>query len=315
MIKSIFRKIGFISIEVVIVGALVLGAGFATVTAFNSQATSAKTDWTGQLTNSQLDFSYEKELTSDQMFQLKSAVLSSISLNELKESVLALIDFKLIQGELIDASVIEQIKNDVLDALGETSPGGSVTETDLEQLKTEILALIPTNADTLDGFHAFHFATKASPTFTGVVGAEQVKFPSNAVQSTDANTLDDYEEGTFVPSFSATGATFTYDSRSGVYTKIGRQVTVSISIDVSNRTGTGSSAVTIAGLPFATMSGHDYGFAGSIGLHEFSKTPLIFTRASSNVLVIYKDDKGRAPMTASMVSPGQYTITITYFAG
>jgi len=54
-----------------------------------------------------------------------------------------------------------------------------------------------------------------------------ITFPTTAVASTDANTLDDYEEGTFTPSYESLGATWTtYYEQVGWYTKIGRAVTI-----------------------------------------------------------------------------------------
>ena len=72
------------------------------------------------------------------------------------------------------------------------------------------------------------------------------QFPSVQVPSADANTLDDYEEGTWTPSV---GGTATYTLQSGRYTKIGRCVFVSGQILI-NVIGTGSVS-TISGLPFA----------------------------------------------------------------
>jgi hypothetical protein len=61
----------------------------------------------------------------------------------------------------------------------------------------------------------------------GVVdlGKGQLKFPASQNASSDPNTLDDYEEGTFTPSFSNLSGTATYDSR---YLKIGRIVYISL---------------------------------------------------------------------------------------
>ena len=49
---------------------------------------------------------------------------------------------------------------------------------------------------------------------------EGIKFPATNDVSTDANTLDDYEEGTFTPTF----ANITAGTAEGRYTKIGRMV-------------------------------------------------------------------------------------------
>jgi hypothetical protein len=72
-----------------------------------------------------------------------------------------------------------------------------------------------------------------------------ITFPATAVACTDANTLDDYEEGTWTPSL---GGTATYNFQSATYTKVGRQVVVNCYLDVAS-IGTGS-ANAISGLPF-----------------------------------------------------------------
>ena len=55
----------------------------------------------------------------------------------------------------------------------------------------------------------------------------QLKFPATANPSTDANTLDDYREGTCTPtvSFNTAGtSSFGYATQTGTYIKIGRKV-------------------------------------------------------------------------------------------
>lgn len=76
-------------------------------------------------------------------------------------------------------------------------------------------------------------------------------FPATQVPSSNVNTLDDYEEGTFTPTLVGltTAGSGTYISRVGSYTKIGRQVTFLINIVTSSHTGTGDMQIT--GLPFA----------------------------------------------------------------
>lgn len=76
--------------------------------------------------------------------------------------------------------------------------------------------------------------------------AGQIKFPATQNASTNANTLDDYEEGTWTPSV---GGTATYTTQTGTYTKIGRLVIAQFNIQVATL-GTGSNTL-ISGLPFA----------------------------------------------------------------
>jgi hypothetical protein len=73
----------------------------------------------------------------------------------------------------------------------------------------------------------------------------------------DANSLDDYEEGTWTPSI---GGTATYSQQVGIYTKVGRLVTASFLLTVTTR-GTGSQQA-ISGLPFTSAANSRY--AGSV---------------------------------------------------
>ena len=99
-------------------------------------------------------------------------------------------------------------------------------------------------------------ATSTTPSFTttiGVGGATPaasgagITFPATKSPSADANTLDDYEEGTWTPSV---GGTATYTTRSGQYVKIGRVVTV-FGQFVINSIGS-STGQFIGGLPFSS---------------------------------------------------------------
>lgn len=88
-----------------------------------------------------------------------------------------------------------------------------------------------------------------------LVNGGGVQFPATQVPSADANCLDDYEEGTFTPAFSASGATFSYSFQNGSYTKIGRQVffSVDIGLNTSGNTLT-ANPLSITGLPFTASA-------------------------------------------------------------
>ena len=72
-----------------------------------------------------------------------------------------------------------------------------------------------------------------------------------------ANALDDYEEGTYTPSFgyNSDDGNKVYSTQKGSYTKIGRIVIVNICVILTNR-GTGSGQVTVS-LPFAVADALD----------------------------------------------------------
>lgn len=76
-----------------------------------------------------------------------------------------------------------------------------------------------------------------------------------------ANALDDYEEGTWTPTFTFSGGagTLSYSTRSGVYTKVGGMVTVQCLCVVANK-GTASGSMSMI-LPFTSLSGTNYSAA------------------------------------------------------
>jgi hypothetical protein len=62
--------------------------------------------------------------------------------------------------------------------------------------------------------------------------AGQIKFPATQNASAGANTLDDYEEGTWTPSI---GGTATYSFQVGRYTKIGNMVAIQMDLQITGR--------------------------------------------------------------------------------
>ena len=82
-----------------------------------------------------------------------------------------------------------------------------------------------------------------------------IDFSATAGAGSTSELLDDYEEGTFTPTFSATGLTVTYDSQFGGYTKIGNVVYFRIQLGTDAVSGgSGSEALKISGLPFSAGS-------------------------------------------------------------
>jgi len=80
-----------------------------------------------------------------------------------------------------------------------------------------------------------------------------ISFPSTQSASSDANTLDDYEEGTWSAVVAAASGSITaYTIDSANYTKTGNTVYVYVRFTVSNK-GTGSNFV-VSGLPFTAAA-------------------------------------------------------------
>jgi hypothetical protein len=80
-----------------------------------------------------------------------------------------------------------------------------------------------------------------------------ITFPATQSASSDANTLDDYEEGTFTPAMTFGGGStgITYNRQKGFYAKIGRNVYFAIYVSLSSK-GSSTGSAKITGLPFST---------------------------------------------------------------
>lgn len=83
----------------------------------------------------------------------------------------------------------------------------------------------------------------------------QLGFPAAHNPSTDANALDDYEEGSWTPALKFGGASvsMTYTDQSGVYNKIGKHTTTWWR-HLLNDSGTSTGNATITGLPFTSTT-------------------------------------------------------------
>jgi hypothetical protein len=98
--------------------------------------------------------------------------------------------------------------------------------------------------------------TLVTPTVTGLltVSGGHIAFPATQVPSANANTLDDYEEGTFTPTIAGTttAGTGTYTTQDGQYIKVGRVVTFRAHVVWTAHTGTGN--ILVGGLPFTSQN-------------------------------------------------------------
>jgi hypothetical protein len=119
----------------------------------------------------------------------------------------------------------------------------------------------------------------ASTSATGV----GITFPATQSASTDVNTLDDYEEGSWTPGISfgngTTGITYNA-STAGFYRKVGSLVMLTGYVQLSNK-GSSTGIVRVTGLPFTSNGGT--GEQGDFGFSLGYTANLTYT----NQLVIY----------------------------
>lgn len=90
-------------------------------------------------------------------------------------------------------------------------------------------------------------------TTDGANAVQQIAFAASQSASANANTLDDYEEGSWTPGLTpAAGSGLTVTS-TGKYIKVGKQATVTADITVT-ALGTASGVIQINGLPFTVAT-------------------------------------------------------------
>jgi hypothetical protein len=86
--------------------------------------------------------------------------------------------------------------------------------------------------------------------------SQGIIYAATQSQSSDANTLDDYEEGTWAATITTTNTDFTTSGRAtgAIYTKIGQQVMTNAAPSI-NSPSSGSGNITLTGFPFAPVEG------------------------------------------------------------
>jgi len=98
-----------------------------------------------------------------------------------------------------------------------------------------------------------------SPVFTTKISTPQVTFPASQSASADANTLDDYEEGTYNPTLTCSvSGSYTLDANSDLagYIKVGKKVTVWGRINVTGESS--PDGVLRLSLPFTSADLAEY---------------------------------------------------------
>jgi hypothetical protein len=168
------------------------------------------------------------------------------------------------------------------------------------------------------------------PAFWGLGGASgymrleagRLEFPATANPSSNANTLDDYEEGTWTPVLKGAGTAGTYELATSLatYTKIGRQVTLNLYLALAGSiTGGGTLYAIITGVPFekvantltngsVRLGGVD--FTGSYITVEFTSSS-----ASSTLYFVETVDNGATidlPISGFSANDN-VVLSITYF--
>lgn len=122
-------------------------------------------------------------------------------------------------------------------------------------------------------------STISGPLSIAGASAGQIAFPASQNASAGANTLDDYEEGTWTPAvaFGAAAVGITYSQQAGNYTKVGNLVTAWFSMALTSK-GSSVGNATLTGLPFTIAN-----TSGVSGAEAVNFTNMTATLVSSTL--------------------------------
>ena len=159
------------------------------------------------------------------------------------------------------------------------------------------------------------FGTEAGSTHLAFMasGAEKGRFLSGGGltfngDTAAANALDDYEEGTFTPSYTSGTSSATYSVQTGRYTKIGDRVFFNFELDGNSITGN-TDHLYIGGLPFTSSNtqaaaGAQISYSGGVP-NDIHVTGVVF--ANMTTIGVYKYSNGGAVAGNTMSLNGGWT--------
>lgn len=176
-----------------------------------------------------------------------------------------------------------------------TATGATVTGT-----------LAATGASTFTGTGKFATTIgvgNATPSASG----SGITFPATQSASSDANTLDDYEEGTWTPTDNS-GASLSITFNNPTYTKIGRLVFVRCSTIVYPATASGLGA-SIGGLPFTNAASESSSSAIVSGSASANRC---LVQASAVTIAFYATSTLTGSTNVSLSSQTIYGFTAVY---
>jgi hypothetical protein len=158
-------------------------------------------------------------------------------------------------------------------------------------------------------------------TVNGLTLNQGITFPATQVASTNANTLDDYEEGTWTAAFVPTGSgsiTLNASFQTGSYVKIGKLVTVTgifLVSSVSSPVG----ALTITGLPFLNGGANSHRAAAAIwasGLAAGATTSIVgrILTSESRIFIEKYAAGSSAALAGDVIASSEIYLSMTYIA-
>jgi hypothetical protein len=162
--------------------------------------------------------------------------------------------------------------------------------------------------------------TESVATTIGVGGATPsasgagITFPATQSASSNANTLDDYEEGSWILTVTPGGGSFTVANNTGYYVKIGRVVYINCWWRRTGETSL-SGGITLSGFPFPFASDATDVARQRLWLSGYSFASL----TNRSVMWVVPDGGGNATTGQCFALPTDYisgqTLTAGNFSG
>jgi hypothetical protein len=138
-----------------------------------------------------------------------------------------------------------------------------------------------------------------------------IAFPATQSASSDANTLDDYEEGTWTPVFQASGTSFTHAANYGTYVKIGSLVHAQFYLRVTAYSGSNSNSQ-IGGLPFSSANINSYHQSPGQMWSTTAPSAVALVGNNTNAADLWKNDTSVTIFTASEIIGKYFVGTLIY---
>ena len=186
--------------------------------------------------------------------------------------------------------------------ISQISSGGGVFAIDAPASASNRTVLLPDASTTLVGTDATQTLTNKTLTAPNIA---QVVFPAVQVPSSDPNTLDDYEEGTFT--FTLTGCT-TSPTATMRYVKVGNLVTLTGDVNITGVTSNATTK-TFTGLPSVLNPSTVARFPAFVSDNGSAITISAGRIETSGVLTIFRDPAGTAWTASGVCSIGVFSFS------
>ena len=143
----------------------------------------------------------------------------------------------------------------------------------------------------------------ATPANTGA----GVSFPATQSASSNVNTLDDYETGTWTP-IDSSGAGLTLTGNTGYYTKIGNMVYARMSVTYPS---TASAVGAVISTPFTAASGNN---GGAFVSYLTATTNPMFAYVNNATAGVYLNTSGGVSVTNANMSTKRIDLLLVFAA-